>query len=101
MATPDSRIQFTGASREEHAFPTLTPEQIARILPHGRKRTVAAGEVVVEVGDATAPLLVVTSGELRVVQPTEQGETLIVTHHPGQFSGEASILLGRRALARV
>jgi thioredoxin reductase (NADPH) len=36
-----------------------------------------------------------------VTQPSGTGETLIVAHHPGQFSGEASILFGRRALARV
>jgi thioredoxin reductase (NADPH) len=103
MADPEAEpgMQFAGGSREEHAFPTLTPEMIARIAHHGRRRPVKAGEVLVEPGDPAPPLLVVTSGELRVTQPSGTGETLIVAHHPGQFSGEASILFGRRALARV
>src|SRR5262249_55417075 len=88
-------------SRPDRVFPTLTPEHVSRMAVHGRRRSTARGEVLVEVGDQVVPVFVVVSGELEVVRPTEAGETLIVRHRAGQFSGEANLIAGRRALARV
>jgi thioredoxin reductase len=39
-------------SRPDRVFPTLTPAQIKRIAPHGRRRAIASGEVLVEVGQS-------------------------------------------------
>jgi len=88
-------------SRPDHVFPTLTPEQVSRIAAHGRRRLTTGGDVLVEVGDRAVPVFVVVSGELQTLRPTDRGETLIVSHHAGQFSGEASTISGRRALARL
>jgi thioredoxin reductase (NADPH) len=85
----------------ERTFPTLTPQQLARIASHGRRRSTAPGDVLVELGDKPVPFFVVLSGELQVLRPTDTGETLIVSHHAGQFSGEGSMISGRRAIARV
>jgi thioredoxin reductase (NADPH) len=79
----------------------LTPAQITRIAAHGRRRAIARGAVLVDVGDKVVPLFVVVSGEIQVLRPSSGGDTLIVTHRPGQFSGEANMLTGRRALARA
>jgi thioredoxin reductase (NADPH) len=68
---------------------------------HGRRRTVAPGDVLVEVGDAAVPVFAVISGAIQVLQPRHDGETLVVTHRPGQFSGEASTIAGRRAVVRL
>ncbi|HXY42464.1 MAG TPA: FAD-dependent oxidoreductase [Vicinamibacteria bacterium] len=87
--------------RPEHVFPTLTPQQLSRIAAHGRRRPTADGEVLVEAGDRAVPLFVVVSGELQVTRAGEGGETLIVSHHPGQFSGEVNLISGRRAVARL
>ena len=88
-------------SRPDHVFPTLTPAQIRRIETHGRRRTIARGEVLVDVGDRPAPFFVVVSGEIQVVRPSDAAETLIVTHRPGQFSGEGTMITGRRAIGRL
>ena len=88
-------------SRPDRVFPTLTPEQLARIATHGHRRAIARGEVLVEVGDKPVPVFVVISGELQVVRPTDRAETLIVSHRAGQFSGEANMITGRRALGSV
>jgi thioredoxin reductase (NADPH) len=86
----------------DHVFPTLTDPQIARIAVHGRRRTVAEGEVLVEVGDGSIPFFVLLDGELRAVRPLPGGrEELVVTHAPGQFTGESNMITGRRALVRV
>ena len=89
-------------SRPDRVFPTLTSEQMSRIAAHGRRRsTTTRGEVLVEVGDNAVPAFVVISGELQALRPTDRAETLIVSHHAGQFSGEANMISGRRALARL
>jgi len=59
------------------------------------------GEVLVEVGEKAVPVFVVVSGELQAVRPTDRGETLIVSLQARQFSGEASMITGRRALVRL
>jgi len=88
-------------SRPDRVFPTLTPEQLSRMAAHGRRRSTARDEMLVDVGDKTVPVFVVVSGELQVLRVSDGAETLIVSHGPGQFSGEANLISGRRALARV
>ena len=51
----------------ERTFPTLTPQQLARIAGHGRRRSTAPGDVLVELGDKPVPFFVVLSGELQVL----------------------------------
>jgi thioredoxin reductase (NADPH) len=103
MDTPDSLLTPLAAtvSRPDRVFPTLTPAQITRIAPHGRRRAIAPGEVVVEVGQRPVPFFVVLSGEMQVLRPAAGTESLIVTHRAGQFTGEGTMLTGRRALART
>ena len=88
-------------AQTDRLFPTLTSRQLSRIAAHGRRRAIAHGEVLVEVGERPVPFFVVLSGEVQVFRPNEQGETLIVTHHAGQFSGEANMISGRRSLGRL
>lgn len=82
-------------------FPTLTASQIARIAPAGVVRPIARGEVLIEAGEHVVPFFVVTRGEIRIVQPTRDGDTLIAVHGPGKFTGEANLILGRRSLMRA
>ena len=98
---PQVPLRPTAPSPEERLFPTLTTEQITRIAAHGRRRAIARGDVLVEVGDKVVPFFVVVSGEIQVLRPSDGTETLIVRHRPGQFSGEGNMITGRRALARL
>jgi len=100
VATPDPSLAAT-VSNPERVFPTLTPEQIARIATHGRRRSTTRGEVLVEVGEKVVPFFVVVTGEVEALGPSETAETLIVRLRAGQFSGEATMISGRRALARL
>ena len=76
MSTSDVSlpVQPATASITEHMFPTLSAAQMARMAAHGRRRSVAAGEVLVEVGDAAVPLCVVVSGEVHGLRPTDEVE---------------------------
>src|SRR5471032_183643 len=99
---PDNTSPITPRlARAEQVFPTLTPAQIARIAPHGRVRATLAGEVLIEAGDKVVPFFVVTAGHVEVVRPSAGVDTLIVVHAPGQFTGEANMISGRRALFRA
>ena len=82
------------------AFPVLTAEQINRIRPLSRVRKVKAGEIVFEPGDLDISFFVLLSGSMEIVQPGIQGERLIVNHDAGEFTGEITMISGRRGLVR-
>jgi thioredoxin reductase (NADPH) len=82
------------------AFPVLTAEQINRIRPLSRVRKVKAGEIVFEPGDLEISFFVLLSGSMEIVQPGIQGERLIVNHDAGEFTGEITMISGRRGLVR-
>lgn len=102
MTEPAPTIQTTLASPAERMFPTLTPAQVARIAAHGSVRPVRPGEVLIEAGDHVVPFFVVRSGRIEIVRPgCDDDETLVATVEPAQFTGEVSMLSGRRALMRL
>jgi len=87
--------------RRDQAFPTLTPAQIARLQPHGRRTDTHAGEVLVQPGARHHSLLVVLSGSLEVALPGMRGEVLVTVLAPGEFAGEMSTLRGVAGFARI
>jgi thioredoxin reductase (NADPH) len=94
-------LPLTGNSQAEKVFPTLTESQISRIGARGRARKVDAGEVLTEACELNPRFFVVTAGRLDVVRPKGSGEELVAIHRPGQFSGELSMLSGRRGFIRM
>jgi thioredoxin reductase (NADPH) len=92
---------FSTTSQADKVFPTLTTTQISRIAAKGHARKVEQGEVLTEACQLSPRFYVVTSGQLDVVRPTATGEELVAIHRPGQFSGELSMLSGRRGFIRM
>jgi thioredoxin reductase (NADPH) len=86
--------------RRQQMFPKLSEAQIARIMPRGLRRHVAAGETLFTQGEALTGIHVVLSGALEIVRPGVLGEDPITVHHAGEFTGEANVLSGRRALVQ-
>jgi thioredoxin reductase (NADPH) len=95
-----SFAQSPYAGRSAQMFPHLSPVQIARLSAHGRKSVIQKGEVLAEPGDRL-PMYVVLSGSIEIVQPTLTGETLIVVHTAGSFSGDVGTLRGISAVVRM
>jgi thioredoxin reductase (NADPH) len=87
--------------RIEQMFPALTPAQVERVRRHGRLRPIAKGERLYEAGAADAAFYVVVRGRLDIVRPAMEGDTLIRSIGPGQFTGEVSLLARRRPLVRA
>jgi thioredoxin reductase (NADPH) len=89
-----------GSSPDE-MFPVLTPEQQARVLAHGQLRKAASGETIVEPSTPGFKFFVVISGRLELQRVSNNKEELIAVCGPGMFTGELSLLSGRRALVRI
>lgn len=99
--SPPPPLGLAASSLEDHLFPKLTDAQIDRIAAHGHRRAIARDEVLVEVGQKIVPFFLVVDGAVEVLRPAGGTETLIVTHRHGQFSGEGTMITGRRALSRL
>ncbi|MGZ5958231.1 MAG: FAD-dependent oxidoreductase [Myxococcaceae bacterium] len=85
--------------RRAQMFPRLTEAQLERVVHYGTRRPVGAGEVLFRQGDEGVHFYIVLQGALDIVQPDAAGERLLVRHQAGEFSGETTMLSGRRALA--
>lgn len=88
-------------SRDQEMFPTLTAAQISRIAVHGHVRQVEQGEVLIEAGEQTARLFVVTAGQIETSAISGTAEEIVAVIQPGMFTGEVTMLSGRRGLART
>jgi thioredoxin reductase (NADPH) len=82
------------------AFPILTVAQITRIRIAGKLRQVKKHEILFDVGDTNVPFFVLLSGSMEIVQPDLKGEGPVATHGPGEFTGEMTMISGRRCLVR-
>jgi thioredoxin reductase (NADPH) len=86
-------------ARREQMFPVLEPAEIERVSRFGERRSYAAREALVRVGEVGHGLILVLAGEAAVSRHDELGRREpIVTHGPGGFFGELSQLSGRPAL---
>ena len=100
MSDATVAMPLTLTERIDQIFPTLTPAQIARVTGHGHRRQVKQGDVLLEVGDQLR-FFVVIGGKIDIVSVSGSTEALIVTLQPGQFTGEANMLSGRRGFTRI
>jgi len=101
MVDPSSVSLFDRSPHAALAFPVLTPAQIARVASHGVKRTVDAGEVLIEPGRPNSSFFVVTAGQIETVRPSSAADMMIATLGPGMFTGEAHLFLGRPSMMRT
>src|SRR6185295_6188835 len=88
-------------SIDEEMFPVLSAEQISRVAVHGHTRHVEEGEVLVQAGEQTARLFIVIAGQIEIVHASEEKEETVAVFRPGTFTGEVTMLSGRRGLAQI
>src|ERR1700693_2878887 len=101
MTTPIAATPSRLAPDVDQTFPKLTPEQIERVAVHGRIRRVERGEILVTAGKPTPKFFVVNTGTIEALNLTSDGEATVVTVQTGQFTGEVTMLSGRRALVTL
>ena len=76
------------------AFPQLEENEIELLEETATKQTCRDGEVVVRAGQADVDFIIVKSGQLDILNPTDDNR-LIVSHGPGEFFGDIDILTRR------
>jgi thioredoxin reductase (NADPH) len=83
------------------AFPTLDQVQMAAIgtCPLAVPRRYAAGQGLFRTGDPDVPFFIVKSGQVEILDESDETTKSIVVHGPGQFTGEVGWLTGGRAIA--
>jgi thioredoxin reductase (NADPH) len=101
MANIVANIMGDDSERLGAMFPRLTEPQIARLLPLGRRRRFAAGEMVSERGSAKRAFYVVLDGRVEIASPSPVGEERIIIHRAGEFTGELDMISGRQSLVRA
>ncbi len=88
-----------GFPRHEQTFPTLTPQEIARMRRFGEVRNYKDGERLFETGQPGPGMFVVLSGHVAITQRDGLGHvTPVIDQGPGQFLAEIGQLSGRVAL---
>jgi thioredoxin reductase (NADPH) len=85
--------------RHEQTFPSLTPQEIARMRRFGDIRHYNHGDMMFETGKPGRGMFVILSGHVAITQRDGLGHvTPIIDQGPGQFLAEIGQLSGRVAL---
>jgi hypothetical protein len=95
MTDPSGPASPSDNPRTDQAFPPLNEEQLARVGAHGHVREVQRGARLVGAGAQDAPLSVVMTGSIEIVQSRSGVDTPVAEHGPGEFTGEVTMLSGR------
>jgi thioredoxin reductase (NADPH) len=85
---------------QEAAFPRLSPTELAVLKPLATAHDYAHGETVFRAGQADIDFFVVESGGIDILNPAD-GNQPLVTHEPGQFSGDIDMLTGRPVIVNA
>ena len=88
-------------NRRAQAFPKLTDAQVARVGRIATTVELPEGSLLFDEGDYGIPFFVVLEGAVAIVHPNGSEEELITVHGPHDFTGEMSMLAGRRTLTRA
>src|SRR5262245_29009824 len=91
-------VVVPATTSRERLFPTLSAPHLERIGSYGRRRPVRSGEILLDASAPSGKLFVVLAGRLEIVRAGEASEMLVAELGPGQFTGEISLLSGRRTL---
>ena len=89
-AAPDAPTVNVAAA----TFPTLSEEEMKLLRPLASERRFADGQVIFKAGDADIDLFVVQSGQIDILNPTDDNR-LIATHGPRAFAGDIDLLTRR------
>jgi thioredoxin reductase (NADPH) len=80
--------------------PTLSPEQIDHIRSVAQFRSVHAGEVLYEPSQPDVPLFIVLEGSVSISR-TGEDDKILAVREANQFTGEMSVISGKRALLKA
>jgi thioredoxin reductase (NADPH) len=91
---PENLIPTSQPAPHQIAFPQLTPSDIALLRPLGTEYWYEDGETIFRAGEDSQDFFVVESGAMEILNPAQDNRR-IVTHGPGEFSGDIDLLTRR------
>ena len=94
------RIGMPQAEMNPATFPILDDAQIARVAAFGAELRAQAGEILFDQGDTDRGVFVVLSGSIEIIGVSNSDEAVLRVLGRGNFTGEVSLLSGRRSLVR-
>src|SRR5882724_9692954 len=94
---PNNLNTTTLSASEGIAFPHLTARDLEQLRPFGTPCSYEDGQVIFSAGVDAIDLFVVESGAMEILNPAQDNRS-VVTHGPGQFSGDIDLLTGRPPL---
>src|SRR5262245_58481093 len=94
---PNNLKTTTPSTSEGVAFPHLTPGDLELLRPFGTPCSYADGQLIFSAGEDAAYLFIIESGEMDILNPAQDNKS-VVTHGPGQFSGDIDLLTRRPPL---
>ncbi len=80
--------------------PTLSADQMDRIKCLAKLRRVQVGEILYETSQLDVPLFVVEAGVVSITR-TGEDDTILAVREAGQFTGEMSVISGKRSLLKA
>jgi thioredoxin reductase (NADPH) len=85
------------------AFPRLSDTELASLAtcPNTTLKHYRAGETLFDVGDRDFAFNIVKTGEVEILDVSQEPPKTVVVHSPGEFTGEVSQLAGTPALVRA
>ncbi|MCS0503257.1 FAD-dependent oxidoreductase [Ancylobacter mangrovi] len=85
--------------RPGQTFPKLPPAMVERISRYGEPASFDGGDYLFEVGDRGVDFFLILDGAVDILESDgRDGHVLIITHEPGEFTGELNHLTGRAVL---
>src|SRR3954471_21693324 len=78
-------------SSRDRAFPRLTDDEMDLVRQMAVRQSAADGQVVFRAGQADIDFFVVESGELEILNPTNNNARIVV-HQAGEFAGDIDML---------
>src|SRR5205823_9334298 len=85
---------FMAAETDSQAFPQLDDAELRAVEEVAECHTYRDGETVFCAGQPDIDWFVVKSGQLDILNPAD-GDSLVVSHMPGQFTGDIDLLTRR------
>lgn len=78
-----------------NAFPVLTDEQLKVIAEFAECKTYSDKTLLFRAGETGLKFYVIRSGAIDIIDPSDCGAKLLLTHEAGEFTGDLANLTGR------
>ncbi len=85
-------------SRRAQIFPKLTAEQIDRALRFGKREKLKKNTVLFSRGDRSVDCFLILDGNIEIIDPAREGESVITVHEACGFTGELDLFNDRKIL---